>query len=175
MTVINDIIIIFMTIFAVLLGVISYVPIINSYLDIHIPSLSTLFLSIIILIITSKLLTLYAVLYWNMEDTSNESTQKTFIWCFFISMLFGIFVYFNFAIGETERSHTLEQLNENVMLAVILCIGILFFYSYCAVYAFQHQTDDVSPSNQLVLKQIGIISSVDLALFTLLWVRYWLS
>jgi hypothetical protein len=171
----NDIIIIFMTIFAVILGIISYIPYANSYLQISVPSVSTLFLSIIILIITSKLLTLYAVLYWKMDSTSSQSTQSLFIWSFFISMLFGIFVYFNFAIGESERTTTLHQLDNNLLLAIILCIGILFFYSYCAIYAFTNQSKDTSPANQLILKQIGIISSVDLALFSLLWIRYWFS
>lgn len=172
-------IIIFMTIFAVILGIISYIPYANSYLNISAPSLSTLFLSVIILIITSKLLTLYAVLYWKLDSTSYQSTQSLFIWSFFISMLFGIFVYFNFAIGESQRETTLNQLYNNTLLAVILCIGILFFYAYCSIYAFMNhftnQFEDTSPANQLILKQIGIISSVDLVLFSLLWIRYWLS
>ena len=170
----NDVIIIFMTLFAVILGVISYIPGLNSYFNISVPSLSTLFYSVIILIITSKLLTLYAVLYWNMDTASTQSSNKLFIWSFFISMLFGILVYFNFAIGESERTNTLSKLDGNLLLAIILCIGILFFYSYCAFYSFNNNTD-LEPANQIIMKQISIISSVDLVLFSLLWIRYWIS
>lgn len=179
-----NIISIFLAVCTGILGIISYLPGIKDWLDITTPSLSHYFLATILLVLVSKFITLYLVLYWRTSPNYETTIHHVFIWSYFVSMLMGIFVYFNFGVGQQQRENTLDQLSVHKLLAFVLCVGILFFYSFCSVWAFKQvkstQSTDLSgnvvttPLSSL-LSSIGIISAIDLVLFVLLWFRFWVS
>lgn len=167
----------FFAISAVTLSLISYLPkTLKSKIskDIDTPILNTVFLSVVILVITSKLCTVYGTLDWTMREKNQTSdgNATTFIWCFFTSMLFGILVYSNFAIGIDDRERTLSLLQRKKLLSGILCVGILGFYVISALGANHHCKTADSPT-KVLLERIVIISTVDFVLFVLLWIRFW--
>lgn len=173
-----DICSVFFTISAVVLSLLSYLPTtIKSKIskDIKTPSLSTVFLSVVILVIMSKLCTVYGTLDWTMHQTCDSKGGATlFIWCFFISMLFGILVYSNFAIGNADRERTLSLLQRNKLLSGILCVGILGFYVVSALGA-NHHRKSTDTQTKVLLERIVIITTVDFVFFVLLWVRFWVE
>jgi glucan phosphoethanolaminetransferase (alkaline phosphatase superfamily) len=149
------------------LAVASYVPRFSKMLT---PSWSTQFFSTVIVVIASKLITLYVVLTWLL--TAMQGTQHTFfIWGYFLCMFFGIYVYFNFGSSERERANVVRIL-ENKGLAVLISLGILLFYSFCTATAYSYWT---SQPDKTVFLNISQISVVDFFFFSLLWLRYWLT
>jgi hypothetical protein len=174
-----DACLVFFTVSAVLLSLLSYLPktikrMISN--DIETPTLNTVFLSVVILVITSKLCTVYGTLDWTMREKSQtcdtQGGATLFIWCFFISMLFGILVYSNFAIGNSDRERTLSLLQRNKLLSGVLCFGILGFYVVSALGANHHRKNTDIPT-KVLLERVVIISTVDFVLFVLLWIRFW--
>jgi len=89
-------------------------------------------------------------------------------------MLFGILVYFNFAIGNEDRERTLSILTRNKKVSAILCIGILGFYVISALGANYHRKN-TEQETKVLFERILILSSVDFVLFVLLWIRFWLA
>ena len=178
MSTIVNIISIFMAVCAGILGIISYIPGIKDWLDISTPSLSHYFLATILIILTSKFITLYLILYWRTSpEYTEQSLHNIFIWSYFVSILMGIFVYFNFAVGQQQRETTLDHLMHHKIIAFFLFIGILFFYGFSSIYSYNQSNttliDNKSTPLSSLFKSIGIISAIDFILFGLLWVRFW--
>lgn len=148
------------------LAVVSYVPGIPKMLA---PTWSTQFFSTVLVVIASKLVTLYAVLTWALTDSAG-TRHAFFIWGYFMCMFFGIFVYFNFGASERERANTVLILQPTA-LAIVVTGGILLFYSYCAILAYNYWTGQ---PDKLIFLNISLISAVDFLFFSLLWLRYWL-
>ena len=184
MSTLVNILSIFMAVCAGIFGIISYIPGLKEWLDITTPSLSHYFLATILIVLVSKFITLYLVLYWRTSPEYEKTRYNIFIWSYFVSMMMGIFIYFNFAVGQQQRETTLDHLTTHKVMAFFLCIGILFFYCFCSVYAFNQSKDTITTDSNgnkkstplsSLLSSIGIISAIDLVLFGLLWIRYWVS
>lgn len=149
------------------LAVASYLP---QFKSLPTPSWSTQFFSTVLVVITSKVITLYVVLYWYM--TAAAGTPHTFfIWGYFLCMLFGIYVYFNFGSSERERMNVV-RLFENARLAAVISSGILLFYSFCGYVSYTYWN---AQPDKVVFLGIALISVVDFFFFALLWLRYWLQ
>jgi Na+/glutamate symporter len=149
------------------LAVASYLP---QFPKLITPTWSTQFFSTVIVVIASKLITIYVVLTWWL--TSLAGTQHTFfIWGYFLCMFFGIYVYFNFGSSERERANTIRVL-ANKSLAILISIGILLFYSFCTWTSYTYWTQQ---PDKTVFLNIGLISVTDFFFFALLWLRYWLT
>ena len=149
------------------LAVVSYLP---RFPRLITPTWSTQYFSTVIVVIASKLITLYAVLIWML--TARAGTQhEFFIWGFFLCMLFGIYVYFNFGASERERANTVRIL-ENKPLAILVSIGILLFYSFCTLTSYSYWT---AQPDKTIFLDISLIAAVDFFFFSLLWLRYWLT
>lgn len=147
------------------LAIASYLPQIKS---LPAPSWSTQFFSTVLVVITSKVITLYVVLHWFL--TAAEGTQHLFfIWGYFLCMLFGIYVYFNFGSSERERMNVVRVF-ENTRLAALISFGILLFYSFCTYVSYTYWT---AQPEKTVFLGICLISAVDFFFFSLLWLRYW--
>jgi hypothetical protein len=113
MSTLVNIISIFMAVCAGILGIISYIPGIKDWLDISTPSLSHYFLATILIVLTSKFITLYLILHWRTSpEYTEQSLHNIFIWSYFVSMMMGIFVYFNFAIGQQKMKGTLDLMDK---------------------------------------------------------------
>lgn len=155
-----------MVVGSLFLAIVSFIP---RFPKMIVPTWSTQFFSTVIVVIASKLITLYAVLAW--FATGMVGTQNPyFIWSYFLCMLFGIFVYFHFGTSERTRTQTVRIL-ESTKLAVGVSLGILLYYSFSTVVAYSYW---LSQKAELVLLAIAIISLVDFFFFFLLWLRYWL-
>jgi hypothetical protein len=148
------------------LAIVSYIPRFPKMLA---PAWSTQFFATVLVVITSKLITIYAVATWALTDAAGTG-HRFFIWGYLLCMFFGIFVYFNFGASQRERANTVLIL-QPAPLAVIVTGGILLYYSYCAWIGYQYWT--AQPEKQIFL-QIALISAVDFVFFLLLWLRYWL-
>lgn len=149
------------------LAVASYLP---QFKNLPTPSWSTQFFSTVLVVITSKVITLYVVLYWFF--TAKEGTEHTFfIWGYFLCMLFGIYVYFNFGSSERERMNVV-RIFENARLAAFISFGILLFYSFCTITGYNYW---VAQPEKTVFLGIALISAVDFFFFFLLWLRYWVK
>jgi len=181
MSTLVNIVSIFMAVCAGILGIISYIPGIKDWMDITTPSLSHYFLATILIVLTSKFITLYLVLYWRTSpEYSEQSVHNIFIWSYFVSVMMGIFVYFNFAVGQQQRETTLDHLTTHKVMAFFLCIGILFLYGFSSIYAFNQSKNTLTPDKKStpissLFTSISIISAIDLVLFGLLWTRYWIT
>jgi hypothetical protein len=183
MSTLVNIVSIFMAVCAGILGIISYIPGLKDWLDISTPSLSHYFLATILIVLMSKFITLYLILYWRTSpDYTEQSVYTIFIWSYFVSVMMGIFVYFNFAVGQQQRETTLRHLSTHKIMAFFLCVGILFFYGFSSIYAYNQSTTTVSTDKDgnkvktplsSLFSSICIISGIDLVLFILLWIRYW--
>ncbi len=149
------------------LAIVSYIP---NFPKMIAPTWSTQFFSTVIVVIASKLVTLYAVLIWFV--TEREGTPNAyFVWGYFLCMLFGIFVYFNFGTAEQSRAQTVRIL-ESTPLAVMICGGILLYYSFSAVVVYSYWSASIGKP---IFLHIAVISLVDFFFFLLLWLRYWLK
>jgi hypothetical protein len=143
----------------------SYLP---QFKSLPTPSWSTQFFSTVLVVIASKVITLYVVLYWYL--TAKEGTEHTFfIWGYFLCMLFGIYVYFNFGSSERERMNVV-RIFENRPLAAFISFGILLFYSFCTYVSYNYWG---AQPEKTVFLGIALISVVDFFFFSLLWLRYW--
>jgi hypothetical protein len=149
------------------LAIASYLPQLET---LPTPSWSTQFFSTVLVVITSKVITLYLVLAWVL--TAIAGTQHIFfIWGYFLCMLFGIYVYFNFGSSERERMNVM-RIFENAPLAVLISLGILLFYSFCTYVGYTYW---MAQPDKIVFLGIALISVVDFFFFALLWLRYWLQ
>lgn len=148
------------------LATVSFIPKLPGML---VPTWSSQFFSTIIVVIASKLITVYSVLIWFFGDMGGQHAY--FIWSYFLCMLSGIFVYFHFATSERNRRQTIQIL-ESTILASMVSGGILFYYAFSAIVAYAYW---LHQKNELVLLYITVISLVDFFFFSLLWLRYWLQ
>ncbi len=149
------------------LAIASYLPQLKT---LPTPSWSTQFFSTVLVVITSKVITLYVVLVWYL--TAVQGTQHVFfVWGYFLCMLFGIYVYFNFGSSERERMNVV-RIFENTPLAALISFGILLFYSFCTYVSHTYWT--AQPDKNIFLG-ITLISVVDFFFFALLWLRYWIQ
>lgn len=155
-----------MAVASLFLATVSFMP---KFPGMLVPTWSSQFFSTIIVVIASKLITVYVVLVWFV--TGMVGTQNTyFIWSYFLCMLLGIFVYFHFGTSERNRRQTIRIL-ESTILAIMISAGILFYYAFTAIVAYSYWLHQKS---ELVLVYITVISLVDFFFFGLLWLRYWL-
>src|SRR5262245_15343975 len=99
------------------LAVVSYLP---KFPKMFAPPWSTQFFSTVIVVIASKLVTLYVVLVWFVTD-NGAAQNPYFLWGYFLCMLFGIFVYFHFGTSEQSRAQTVRIL-ESTPLAITICV-----------------------------------------------------
>lgn len=149
------------------LAVVSFIP---RFPKMVTPTWSTQFFSTVIVVIASKVVTLYAVLYWFITDAAGTD-HSFFIWGYFLCMWFGIFVYFNFGSSERERANTVRIL-ESTPLAILVSLGILLYYSFSTVTSYGYwQTQP----EKIIFLHIALISVVDFFFFAVLWLRYWLT
>jgi hypothetical protein len=149
------------------LAVVSYIP---RFPKMVAPTWSTHFFATVIVVIASKVITLYAVLYWYL--TARAGTEHAFfIWGYFLCMWFGIFVYFHFGSSERERANTVKLL-ESTPLALIVSLGILLYYSFSTVTSYGYW--QAQPDKEVFL-HIALISAVDFFFFAVLWLHYWLT
>jgi hypothetical protein len=149
------------------LAVVSFIP---RFPKMVAPTWSTHFFSTVIVVIASKVITLYAVLYWFLTDAAGTD-HAFFIWGYFLCMWFGIFVYFNFGASERERANTVRLL-ESTPLAVVVSLGILLYYSSSTWTSYAYWQ---SQPDKMIFLHIALISVVDFFFFAVLWIRYWLT
>lgn len=149
------------------LATVSFIP---RFPGMLVPTWSSQFFSTIIVVIASKLITVYAVLIWFIGGMAGAQ-HAYFIWSYFLCMLSGIFVYFHFATSERNRRRTIQIL-ESTILASMVSGGILFYYAFSAIAAYAYW---LNQKNEQVLLYITVISLVDFFFFGLLWLRYWLQ
>lgn len=162
-----DVLMTIMIIGSLFLAVVVYIP---KFPRIYNPSWSNQFFSTVIVVIASKVVTVYAFLVWYLTDQAG-TPHPYFVWGYFLCMLFGIFVYFNFGTSEYARAQTVRIL-ESTLLAIVITFGILLFYSFAAWTAYAYWSGG---SGKPIFLQIAVISAVDFFFFTLLWLRYWLQ
>ncbi len=156
-----------MVVGSLFLAVVSYIPRFPRMLA---PTWSTQFFSTVIVVIASKLITVYSVFAWFVMDAAG-TRNATFLWAYFLCMFFGIFVYFNFGTSERTRAQTVRIL-ESTPLAVTITVGILLFYSFTAATSYAYWQ---AQAGKAIFLQVAIISLVDFFFFSLLWLRYWLA
>ena len=149
------------------LAIASYLPQIKS---LPTPTWSTQFFSTVLVVITSKVITLYLVLVWCFTAAAGTD-HRFFIWGYFLCMLFGIYVYFNFGSSERERMNVVH-IFQNTSLAALISFGILLFYSFCTYVAYGYWT---AQPDKFVFLGIALISFVDFFFFALLWLRFWIQ
>ena len=149
------------------LAVVSFIP---RFPKMVAPTWSTHFFATVILVIASKVITLYAVLYWFLTDAAGTD-HSFFIWGYFLCMWFGIFVYFNFGSSERERANTVKIL-EPKPLALLVSLGILLYYSSSTWTSYSHWQ---AQPDKMIFLHIALISVVDFFFFSVLWLRYWLT
>ncbi|MEW5940356.1 MAG: hypothetical protein AB1750_11875 [Chloroflexota bacterium] len=148
------------------LAVVSFVP---RFPKMVAPTWSTQFFATVIVVIASKVVTLYAILHWFLTSAAGTN-HAFFIWGYFLCMWFGIFVYFNFGSSERERANTVRLL-ESTPLAITVSFGILLYYSFCAAIGYGYWQEQPDKS---IFLYIALISVVDFFFFAVLWLRYWL-
>lgn len=156
-----------MAVASLFLATVSFMP---KFPGMLVPTWSSQFFSTIIVVIASKLITVYAVLVWFLTGMAGAQNAY-FIWSYFLCMLLGIFVYFHFGTSERNRSQTIRILR-STLLAGAVSVGILFYYAFTAIVAYAYWLQQRS---EAVLLYITIVSVVDFFFFGLLWLRYWLQ
>lgn len=156
------------TILTLLLSLISYTNLTN----LSMPTLSTLFFGTIIVVITSKLLTIYSTIKWRLSSEYKNTPQKEYIYLYTIAMILGIYVYFNVGCSNIDRQSLFSILKENKSVAIIITLGILIYYSFCAFTSYKLYNDKIN-AGQDIFSNIFIISVVDFFFFLIFFIRFW--